>query len=107
MMTANLHRLPRNKRLFVWLCLATGVALLAIAPCAALAAVSLMAMGAERSVGASVLFWTIWTFPIVLVAGPGLAWIAYGLRRERTALGLSLSPMAWAAAIGAWFSLFS
>ena len=104
-MTGNLHRPPRDRRLFIWLCIATGVALLAIVPCAALAAVSLMAMGAERSVGASVLFWTIWTFPVAVAAGPVLAWIAYGLRRERTALGLSMSPLAWAVVIGAWVVL--
>ena len=104
-MTGNLRRLPRNRRLFVWLCIASGVALLAVAPCAAQAAVSLMAMGVERSVGASILFWTIWTFPVAVVAGPVLAWLAYGFRRERTALGLSLSPLAWAAVIGAWVAL--
>lgn len=100
-MTDNLTRPPRNQTLFIWLCVASGLASLAVVPAAGLASVSLMAVGVERSVATSILFWTIWTCPIAIVAGPVLAWFAYGFRKERSALWLSLSPLAWVFTIGA------
>ena len=105
-MNGDLARPRRNQALFAWLCIATTLAALAVVPAGSLAAVSLMAVGVERSVTTSVLFWTLWTCPIAIVAGPVLAWVAYGFRRERSALWLSLSPLAWVIVIAAWIFLF-
>ena len=99
-MTSVPHQPKRSPLLLIWLIAVSVIGVVAVAPAGALAAVMLMGAGADRSVPAQIVFWTIWTLPIAILVSPLLAWIAYALKQHRLALGLSFAPLLWVAAIG-------
>ncbi len=88
---------PRSRLLLIGLIVGTIVALLAILPVFVMATMSVMVAAS----GSSPLIFTFltfaWSLPVVVVVGPVGAWIAYALRRERTAWVLLLWPAVWAA----------
>lgn len=94
------HQPKRSQPLLIWLIVAGVGGVLATAPAGAMAAATLMGFGTDRSVPAQIFFWAVLTLPIAILVSPLLAWIAYGLRQPRLALGLSLAPLLWAAVIG-------
>jgi hypothetical protein len=94
---------PRNRSLKVWLIVDTGVSILAIVPVAMFGMMSVMASDAGVNAAIMTFIWTGLTFPVAVALSPILAWIAFALRRERTAVILSLLPVLWVIAIIAMF----
>lgn len=88
---------PRSRLLLIGLIIGTIVAVLAILPVFVMATMSVMvaASGSNPLIFTFLIF--AWGLPVVVVVGPVGAWIAYVLRRERTAWTLLLSPAIWAA----------
>lgn len=87
---------PRSRLLLIALIVGTIVAIVAIVPALAMATMSVMVVAA----GTNPVIYTFLVFafgmPVVVVLGPVLAWIAFGLRRERTSWVLLISPAVWA-----------
>ena len=83
---------PRSRLLLIALIVGTIVAIIAIVPALAVATMSVMVVAA----GTNPVIYTFLVFafgmPVVVVLGPILAWIAFGLRRERTSWALLISP---------------
>ncbi len=92
-------RPPRSKTLRLWLIIGSVVAVLAIVPAAIMGMMSVMASDSGVNTMIHVFIWTMLTFPVAIVLGPVLAWIAYGLRRERASWILLFAPLAWVVAI--------
>lgn len=90
---------PRSKTLRLWLIIGSVVAVLAVFPAVFMGMMSVMASDAGTNGWIEAFIYTSLTFPIAIVAGPVLAWIAYGFRRERLSWILLFSPFAWAVAI--------
>ncbi|WP_029416333.1 hypothetical protein [Brevundimonas bacteroides] len=88
---------PRSRLLLIGLIVGTIVAFLAILPAFVMATMSVMvaASGSDPLIFNFLIF--AWGLPVVVVLGPVGAWIAYALRRERTAWVLLLLPATWAA----------
>lgn len=96
---------PRSKTLRLWLIIGSIVAVLAIIPAGMMGMMSVMASDAGVNTMIYVFIWTMLTFPLAIVLGPVLAWIAYALRRERLSWGLLFAPFAWVIALIVIFSL--
>ena len=94
-------RPPRSKTLRLWLILGSVAAVLGIIPIAVFGMMSVMATDAGVTPWVSAFVWTSLTFPVAVIAGPILAWIAYALRRERLSWILLFVPLAWPVAITA------
>ena len=90
---------PRSKTLRLWLIIGSVAAVLAIIPAAMMGMMSVMASDAGANAMIHVFIFTMLTFPVVMVLGPVLAWVAYAIRRERTSWILLFSPFAWVVAI--------
>ncbi len=88
---------PRSRLLLIGLIVGTIAAALAILPVFVMATMSVMVAAS----GSSPLIFTFltfaWSLPFVVVVGPVGAWVAYALRRERTAWVLLFWPAVWAA----------
>ncbi|CAN5468443.1 hypothetical protein BH10PSE1_BH10PSE1_16430 [soil metagenome] len=92
-------RPPRSRTLRLWLIIGTIVAALAIIPAAMMGMFSVMASDAGVTPLINLYILTSLTFPLAVIIGPAAAWIAFWLRRERTAWVLLFSPFAWVVAI--------
>lgn len=90
---------PRSPTLRLWLIIGSIVAVLAVFPAIFMGMMSVMASDAGTNGWIEAFILTSLTFPIAIIVGPVLAWIAYGLRRERLSWILLFSPFAWAVAI--------
>lgn len=95
----------RSNTLRLWLIIGTVVAALAVVPAAIMGMMSVMASDAGVNTMIHVFMWTMLTFPVAIVMGPVLAWVAYGLRRERLSWILLFSPFAWVLAMIVIFSI--
>ena len=89
----------RSKTLRLWLIIGSVVAVLAVFPAVFMGMMSVMASDAGVTPWVSAFIYTSLTFPIVIIAGPVLGWVAYALRRERLSWILLFSPFAWLVAI--------
>lgn len=89
----------RSKTLRLWLIIGSVVAVLAVFPAVFMGMMSVMASDAGTNGWIEAFIYTSLTFPVAIVAGPVLAWVAYAFRRERLSWGLLFSPFAWAFAI--------
>jgi len=98
-------RPPRSKTLRLWLIIGSVVAVLAIIPAAMMGMMSVMASDAGVNTMIYVFIWTMLTFPVAIVLGPVLAWVAYAIRRERAAWILLFAPFAWVLALIVIFSV--
>ncbi|MBU1347457.1 MAG: hypothetical protein KKA16_10990 [Alphaproteobacteria bacterium] len=98
-------RPPRSKTLRLWLIIGSVVAVLAIFPAAMMGMMSVMASDAGVNTMIYVFIWTMLTFPLAIVLGPVLAWVAYALRREQASWILLFAPFAWVLALIVIFSL--
>ena len=98
-------RPPRSHRLRLWLMIGSVVAALAVLPAVAMAVMSPMASDAGVNTVIWSFIWVMLTFPLAIVLGPGLGWVAYGLRRESLAWALLFSPFLWVAALAVIFTL--
>ncbi len=92
-------RPPRSKTLRLWLIIGSVVVVLAIIPAAMMGMMSVMASDAGVNTMIYVFIWTMLTFPVAIVLGPVLAWVAYAIRRDRAAWVLLFSPFAWVLAL--------
>lgn len=92
-------RPPRSKTLRLWLIIGSVIAVLAIVPVAIMGMMSVMASDAGTNGWINAFMFASLTFPVAVVLGPSLAWIAYGLRREALSWGLLFAPFAWPVAI--------
>jgi hypothetical protein len=90
---------PRSRKLRDWLFVDTALSLLAIVPVAVFGMMSVMATDAGVNTAIMTFIGIALSFPVAVVLCPVLAWIAFALRRERTALVLSLLPVLWVVAI--------
>lgn len=86
---------PRSKTLLLWLIIGTAAAVLGIVPIAMMGMMSVMASDAGTNAWINAFMFVSLTFPVAVVVGPILAWIAYGLRRERLSWILLFAPLAW------------
>ena len=86
---------PRSKTLRLWLIIGSVVAALAIIPVAMMGMMSVMASDSGTNAWINAFILTSLTFPLAVVAGPVLAWIAYGLRQERLSWVLLFAPFVW------------
>ncbi len=91
----------RSKTLRLWLIIGSVVAVLAIFPAIFMGMMSVMASDAGTNGWIEAFIYTSLTFPIAIVVGPVLAWIAYAFRRERLSWILLFAPLAWPVAITA------
>jgi hypothetical protein len=89
----------RSKTLRLWLIIGSVVAVLAVFPAVFMGMMSVMASDAGANAWIEAFIFTSLTFPIAIVAGPVLAWVAYAFRRERLSWILLFSPFAWLVAI--------
>lgn len=89
----------RSKTLRLWLIIGSVVAVLAVFPAVFMGMMSVMASDAGTNAWIEAFIFTSLTFPIAIIAGPVLAWVAYGFRRERLSWILLFSPFAWLVAI--------
>lgn len=96
---------PRSPTLKLWLIIGSVVAGLAIFPAVFMGMMSVMASDAGVNTMIYVFMFTMLTFPLAIVAGPVLAWIAYAIRLERLSWILLFSPFAWVVALIVIFSL--
>lgn len=85
----------RSKTLRLWLIIGSVAAVLAVVPAAIMGMMSVMATDAGVTPWVSAFIWTSLTFPVAIVVGPVLAWIAYALRRERLSWILLFAPCVW------------
>lgn len=86
---------PRSRGLRVWLIIESILALPAIAIGGMMALISPMmfdAPGSDDNPPVWLLFFSTVSFPVVCLFGVILAWVAFGMRRNRGALWLSLLP---------------
>lgn len=90
---------PRSKTLRLWLIIGSVVAVLAVIPAALMGMMSVMASDSGVNGWVYAFIYTSLTFPIAVVLGPVLAWIAYAFRKERLAWVLLFLPLAWPAVI--------
>lgn len=91
----NVPPAERSKTLRLWLIIGSVAAVLAVVPAAIMGMMSVMATDAGVTPWVSAFVWTCLTFPVAIVLGPILAWVAYGLRRERLSWILLFTPCAW------------
>ena len=98
-------RPPRSKTLRLWLIIGSVVAVLAIVPAAMMGMMSVMATDSGVNTMIWVFIGTMMTFPVAILLGPILAWIAYAFRRERLSWILLFAPFAWVVAMIVIFSL--
>ena len=96
---------PRSKRLRLWLIIGSIVAVLAITPAGVMGMMSVMATDAGVNTMIYVFIFTMMTFPLAIILGPVLGWIAYWIRCERISWILLFSPFAWVVALIIIFSL--
>lgn len=90
-------RPPRSRNLLIWLIVGTIAAVLGIIPAAMMGMMSVMATDSgDANAAIYVFIWTALTFPIAMVVGPVVAWIAWFLRRELLAWVFLFAPLAWA-----------
>lgn len=89
----------RSKTLRLWLIIGSVVAVLAVFPTVFMGMMSVMASDAGMNAWIEAFILTSLTFPIAIVVGPVLAWVAYAFRRERLSWILLFSPFAWLVAI--------
>ena len=90
---------PRSRKLRDWLIVDTALSTLAIVPVALFGMMSVMASDAGVNTAIWIFILTGLTFPLAVALAPILAWIAFALRRERTALIVSFLPFLWVVAI--------
>ncbi|WGM31134.1 hypothetical protein [Brevundimonas sp. NIBR11] len=88
-------RPPRSKTLRLWLIIGSVVAVLAVVPAAFMGMMSVMASDSGVNAWIYTFIYTSMTFPVAIVLGPVLAWIAYWLRKERLSWILLFLPLAW------------
>lgn len=87
---------PRSRTLLIWLIVGTIAAVLGIVPAAMMGMMSVMATDSGDADAAIYVFiWTALTFPIAMVLGPVVAWIAWFFRRELLAWIFLFAPLAW------------
>ena len=90
-------RPPRSKPLLIWLIIGTIAAVLGIIPAAMMGMMSVMATDSgDAGPGIYAFIWTAMTFPIAIVVGPVVAWIAWFFRRDLLAWIFLFAPLAWA-----------
>jgi hypothetical protein len=90
---------PRSRTLRLWLIIGSVVAALAVIPAALMGMMSVMASDAGVNGWVYAFIYTCLTFPIAIVLGPVLAWIAWAFRKERLSWILLFLPLAWPVAI--------
>ena len=98
-------RPPRSRRLRLWLIIGAVVAALTLLPAVAMAVMSPMASDAGVNTVIWSFIWVMLTFPLAIVLGPALGWVAFGLRQEKLAWVLLFSPFLWVAALAVIFTL--
>ena len=98
-------RPPRSRRLRLWLIIGSVVAALTLLPALAMAVMSPMASDAGVNTVIWSFIWVMLTFPLAIVLGPALGWLAYSLRRESVAWALLFAPFLWVAAMAVIFTL--
>ncbi|MFC5343829.1 hypothetical protein ACETK8_11380 [Brevundimonas staleyi] len=86
---------PRSKTLRLWLIIGSVAAVLGIVPIAIMGMMSVMASDAGTNAWINAFMFMSLTFPVAVIVGPVLAWIAYALRRERLSWILLFAPLAW------------
>jgi hypothetical protein len=96
---------PRGRGMMIWLIVDTILSVLAIGPVALMGMMSVMASDSGVNTAVITFIWLGLTFPIAVALSPILGWIAWFLRRERTALILSLLPVLWVIAFIALFAV--
>lgn len=88
---------PRSRNLLIWLIVGTIAAVLGIIPAAMMGMMSVMGTDSgDAGPGIHVFIWTALTFPIAMVVGPVVAWIAWFFRRDLLAWIFLFAPLAWA-----------
>jgi hypothetical protein len=95
----------RSRGIMIWLIIDTVLSVLAIIPVAMMGMMSVMASDAGTNSMIVAFIWAGLTFPIAVALSPILAWIAWFLRYERTALILSLLPALWVVAFVVMFAI--
>lgn len=90
---------PRSRNLRLWLIVDTVLSILTIVPIAIFGMMSVMASDAGVNTAITTYIWISLSFPVAVAVAPILAWVAFALRRERTALIVSLLPALWMIAI--------
>jgi hypothetical protein len=98
-------RPARSKTLRLWLIIGSVVAAVSVIPAALMGMMSVMASDAGVNTMIYVFIYTMLSFPVAIVLGPVLAWIAYAIRRERASWILLFSPFAWVLVLIVIFSL--
>jgi hypothetical protein len=96
---------PRSRGLMWWLIVDTVLSVLAVVPAGIAGMMTVMASDAGTSGMIMAFIWTGLTFPIAVALSPILAWTAFALRRERTALIVSLAPVLWLVAFAVIFAV--
>jgi len=95
----------RDKGLFWCLVVGSILYLLALPVAVVVAMMSPMASDSGLTTGAQLFIFTAMTFPVAIVLGPILAWIAYVSGWNRTGWALLLLPVAWPVALLAAMSV--
>ncbi|CAN5164180.1 hypothetical protein BH10PSE2_BH10PSE2_15010 [soil metagenome] len=98
-------RPPRSKALKLWLIIDSILSALAIIPVAMMGMMSVMASDAGVNTMIYTFIWVGLSFPVAVALSPILAWIAFGFRKPRLALILSLAPALWVIAFVVIFSM--
>lgn len=98
-------RPTRSPTLRLWLIIGSVVAAFAIIPAGFMGVMSVMASDAGTNTMINVFIYTMLSFPLAIILGPVLGWIAYGFRRETIAWWLLFSPFAWVLALIVIFSI--
>ncbi|MEQ7154485.1 hypothetical protein [Brevundimonas aurifodinae] len=97
-------RPARSRLLLVVLVIETVAAVLAVLPALGMAVMSPMAVAQGNILWVSAFVIVAVTFPLVIVGGPVLGWMAWGERRDRRAWTAVAAPFAW---LGLFAALFA
>lgn len=106
MALADTPRPARNRLLLVLLVVETVAAVLTILPVVAMAAMSPMAIAQGNALWVAAFVIVAVTFPLVLVGGPVLGWVAWLRRRNRSAWIAVAAPVVWALLLAGLFAVF-
>lgn len=95
MTLAGTPRPARNRLLLIVLVIETIAAVLAVLPALGMAVMSPMAVAQGKIVWVAAFVIVAVTFPLVIVGGPVLGWMAWAERKDRRGWIAAATPFVW------------